>query len=407
MPNEIPNMSLKQATFNQGSFTPVVYTPQKADMNILANSLAKLEERQEKAVEKQGAVDVALANIETKLHNDKDTQQWFSNYKDDIQKQIQSQVDTGDYGNAIRVATKLASKVLLDPAVQGRVKAEEKYQQEIKTQQARRDKGEISQNTYDWWLSNNPYKYKDTYDDNGNIIGGTDYTAEFRPVADINWAAQAQAAFKMLTPAKKSTSRYDSSSNSNNITGQGSSTSTDSTHAYEMIKKEDIVKNIENLLSATPDGYRQAEQSYDVAIYTLSKMEEQYKKLIDKDANSNEAKLLGQKLEQRHKLMYRNGSPIDYKEYYARMITDNMYADGLAYDWRTDKTGESHSTSTSQGSGNNGGSNVKQSATYFPGAIFDYNTGYWRGPNVQQQVDTNSSQEAINNSQNNITNRFR
>ena len=48
MPNEIPNMSLKQATFNQGSFTPVVYTPQKADMNILANSLAKLEERRRK-----------------------------------------------------------------------------------------------------------------------------------------------------------------------------------------------------------------------------------------------------------------------------------------------------------------------------------------------------------------------
>ena len=244
MPNEIPNMSLKQATFNQGSFTPVTYTPQTADMNILANSLSKMEARQEKAAERQGAVDSALAKVEAQIHNDKDTQQWFSNYKDNIQKQIQSQIDVGDYGNAIRVATKLADKVMLDPAVQGRLKAEEKYQQEVKTQQARRDKGEISQNTYDWWLSNNSYKYEDIYDNNGNIIGGTDYIADFRPVADINWAAQAQAAFKMISPDKKSVSKDYSTANANSTDGTGTSklNSSHSTHTYDRIKNQIFLK---------------------------------------------------------------------------------------------------------------------------------------------------------------------
>lgn len=410
MANEIPNMSLKQATFNQGSFTPTTYTPQMADMNILANSLSKIEARQEKAAERQGAVDSALAKVESQLHNDKDTQQWFNNYKDNIQKQIQSQIDVGDYGNAIRVATKLADKVMLDPAVQGRLKAEEKYQQEVKTQQARRDKGEIYQNTYDWWLASNPYKYEDNYDSNGNIIGGTDYTANFRPVADINWAAQAQAAFKMITPNKKSVSTDTSTANANSTDGTGTSTSNSnrSTHIYERVRKTDILRNIENLLSATSDGYRQAEQAFDVAIYETNKLEQQYRELIAKDPYSTEAKNLKQKLDKRHQLMYRNGSPIDYKEYYARMVTDNMYAEGLAYDWRTDATATSNSTSTTTNTGSTGSnlSGKVTSTTQFPGSTFNYTTGYWEGPMVQQTVDTNTPQNIVTQSQNNITNRF-
>lgn len=408
MANEIPNMSLKQATFNQGSFTPATYTPQMADMNILANSLSKMEARQEKAAEKQGAVDSALAKVESQLHNDKDTQQWFSNYKDNIQKQIQSQIDVGDYGNAIRVATKLADKVMLDPAVQGRLKAEEKYQQEVKTQQARRDKGEISQNTYDWWLSSNPYKYEDNYDSNGNIIGGTDYTSNFRPVADINWAAQAQAAFKMLTPDKYSKSKDYAENNNSNGVGTFTSTSSHSTHTYERIKKADILKNIESLLSSTSDGYRQAEQAFDVATYETSKMEQQYRDLIAKDPNSDEAKNLKQKLEKRHQLMYRNGSPINYKEYYARMVTDNMYAEGLAYDWRTDNTGGSKSTNTNvdNSNGGSGTPQMRQSLVPFAGATYNNNTGYWEGPAVQQIVDTNTSQNVVTQSQSSITDRF-
>jgi hypothetical protein len=408
MANEIPNMSLKQATFNQGSFTPTTYTPQMADMNILANSLSKMEARQEKAAERQGAVDSALAKVESQLHNDKDTQQWFSNYKDNIQKQIQSQVDVGDYGNAIRVATKLADKVMLDPAVQGRLKAEEKYQQEVKTQQARRDKGEISQNTYDWWLSNNPYKYEDNYDSNGNIIGGTDYTPNFRPVADINWAAQAQAAFKMITPYKYSNSRDHAENNNSNGVGTFISTSWHKTHTYEHIKKEDILKNIENLLSATPDGNRQVEQAFDVAMYQFIKMEKEYEVLLNKDPNSDEAKNYKQKLDERRRLMTKNGSPINYKEYYARMVTDNMFAEGLAYDWRTDNTGNSTSTNTNVDNSNGGSDTpqIRQSLVPFAGATYNVNTGYWEGPNVQQTVDTNTSQNVVTQSQSSITNRF-
>ena len=36
--------------------------------------------------------------------------------------------------------------------------------------------------------------------------------------------------------------------------------------------KQDIIDNIEFLLASTPDGYRQAEQAFDVATFEINKM---------------------------------------------------------------------------------------------------------------------------------------
>ena len=251
----LPEMSIAQMQYTPTTFQGVSFTPQAPDMNILARSLAQAEERQNKASEKKSEIDKTLAGLETKLHNDKETQQWFANYKDNIERQIQDEVNSGNYGSAIRVATGLAGSIPKDPAIQGRIRAEESYQKEIKTQQERRDRKEISQNTYDWWLASNPYKYQDNYDSEGNIIGGTEYVAESRPVADINWAAQAQAAFQMITPYKKTKAKRPSTLG--DVTNIKSSTLKGYSNEEQSISKQDILDNIETLLSSTSDGYRQ------------------------------------------------------------------------------------------------------------------------------------------------------
>ena len=404
----LPEMSIAQTQYNPATFQGVSFTSQAPDMNILARSLAQAEERHNKAVEKKSEIDKTLAGLEAKLHNDKETQQWFANYKDNIERQIQDEVNNGNYGSAIRVATGLAGSILRDPAMQGRIKAEESYQQEVKTQQARRDKGEISQNTYDWWMTNNPYKYEDTYDKNGNIIGGSSFVAESRPVADINWAAQAQAAFNMITPYKNSKSAQSSKSSSSTTDGNGSSSSksSGSSHQVEKVSKQDILDNIEELLSATPDGYRQAEQAFDVANFETNKMIQQYQELIAKNPDSEEARIMGQKLETRRKLMYQNGSPINYKEYYARMITNNLYADKLAYEWHTDATSSSTSSSSHKTTPQQTTPSIVGSRIPTPGSTFDFATGLWYGPNVRQQTDTESAQQGVGGAASGITSRF-
>ena len=377
---EIPTMSLKTVQFNPTVFTPSQYEYKAADMSILERSLAQRETRMKEAAQGKSAVDKALGELELKLNPAE--AKWFEGYKQDIRNQIQSSIDSGDPGAAVRDATTLAGSVMQDPRILGRIRAQEAYDTELKTQQARRDRGEISQNTFDWWVANNTYSYTDNKDANGNFIEGSPWKAATRPVKDINWAEHAATAYKLITPKKGSSTRGGGHSTTNaDGTGDGNKWSRSS--STEKITVEDILGNIDELLSATPDGYRQAEQAFDVATFDLKRLQEKYNSLADDDPNKD---VIGEQLDARKKLMYKNGSPITYKEYYARMITDNHYAGTLAYKWTTSGN-ESFSSKDNYapGSGGGGAVNINSQVPFNGYGAYPPVHPYinWSGPSVR------------------------
>lgn len=394
MPN-IPTMSLKTTQFNPVVFTPSQYEFKEADMGYLERSLAQKEARMKEAVQNKSAIDRALGEIETKLNPSE--AEWFEGYKNDINNQIQTSLDSGDYGAVVRDATRLAGTVVKDPRIIGRIRAQEAYDKELQTQQARRDRGEISQNTYDWWANKNKYSYTDNTDASGNYIEGSPWKAESTPVKDINWAEQAATAFKLITPKKGSATKGGGHSTTN-ADGTGDGNKWSRSNSREEITVEDILGNIDELLSATPDGYRQAEQAFDVATFDLKRLQAQYNNLADDDPNKS---VIGEQLDARKKLMYKNGSPITYKEYYARMITDNKYAHTLAYKWTTSGN-ENFKSNDYQGAGSGaGGSLGRGLGTTSP---YTQNTGVWNGPNVRWGGTYNFG--VLGNSANNISSRF-
>lgn len=375
---EIPTLSLKTVQFNPTVFTPTQYEYKAADMSILERSLAQRETRMKEAAQGKSAVDKALGELELKLNPAE--AKWFEGYKQDIRNQIQSSIDSGDYGAAVRDATTLAGSVIQDPRILGRIRSQEAYETELKTQQARRDRGEISQNTYDWWANKNKYSYTDNTDASGNYIEGSPWKAESTPVKDINWAEQAATAFKLITP-KKGSSTKGGGHSTTNADGTGDGNKWSRSTSTEKITVEDILGNIDELLSATPDGYRQAEQAFDVATFDLKRLQEKYNSLADDDPNKD---VIGEQLDARKKLMYKNGSPITYKEYYARMITDNKYAHTLAYKWTTSGN-ESFKSNDYQSAGSGAGGSIGTGLGTGFGSSYPYNqnTGFWKGPNVK------------------------
>lgn len=395
---EIPTMSLKTVQFNPTVFTPTQYEYKAADMSLLAQSLAQRETRMKEAAQGKSAIDRTLGELELKLNPAE--AEWFAGYKNEIRNQIQSSIDAGDYGAAVRDATTLAGSVIQDPRILGRIRSQEAYDTELKTQQARRDRGEISQNTYDWWVANNKYSYTDNKDSNGNFVEGSPWQAATRPVKDINWAEQAATAYKLITPKKNTSSRGGGSSVTNaDGTGTGSKWSNNS--GVEQITVEDILGNIDELLSATPDGYRQAEQAYNVAVYDFNRLETQYNSLAD---DNPEKEALGQQLEARRKLMYKNGSPINYKEYYARMITENRYAGTLAYRWTTSGK-ENFSSNNYQSAGSGAGGALGTGLGGYTPVYLGYNSyGLWNGALVKWNNTYNFS--TLNGSVWGISNRF-
>lgn len=415
--SRIPSIGLGAGTsgFAPATFQAGVFTPQKEDMSLLQRSLQTLDERKERTDQQRSAIMSAIGKLKLNAAED----EWKYNYANRIGSQIYSAAQFGDYSTALETATRLAGEAITSPEVIGRVRANEQYEKEVQTQQARRDRGDISQATYKWWMKNNPYKYQDNYDDNGNIVGGSIYEPSFRPVNDINWASTAMAAFKLVTPYKSSVSRDGGSNVTNNTSapitrgkntykpGEAIESTSHSSDSQEKVTKEQITARMEELLSSTSDGYKQAEQAYDVAVDEFKDLVEKYNTAIAENPDSEETKILGQKIDARKQLMYRNGSKIDYKEYYARMITDSLFADGLAYDWRTHSSGGTSSYSISEHS--SGGSHAGRviSDSYFPGAKYNYEGGYWEGSNVRQKVDTETAQNEVSTSSSNISNRFK
>lgn len=371
---EIPTLSLKTIQFNPTVFTPSEYEYKAADMSILERSLAQRETRMKEAAQGKSAIDKALGELELKLNPAE--AEWFEGYKQDIRNQIQSSIDSGDPGAAARDATTLAGSIFQDPRILGRIRSQEAYDKEFKTQQARRDSGEIGQNTYDWWAAHNTYSYTDNKDANGNFIEGSPWKAESTPVKDINWAEHAATAYKLITP-KKNTSSKGGGSDITNADGTSKGSKWSSSSGIEQITVEDILGNIEELLSSTSDGYRQAEQAYDVAMFDYKRLEQKWKNAVA--SGSADADKLGAQLEERKKLMYKNGSPIGYKEYYARKVINNHYADTLAYKWATNsKENFSSKDNYAPGSGGGGAVNINSQVPF---------NGYGAYPPVRPYID--------------------
>ena len=371
---EIPTLSLKTVQFQPTVFTPSQYEYKAADMSILERSLAQRETRMKEAAQGKNAIDRTLAELELKLNPAE--AKWFEGYKQDIRNQIQSSIDSGDYGAAVRDATTLAGSVIQDPRILGRIRSQEAYDAELKTQQARRNAGEIGQNTYDWWVANNKYSYTDNTDANGNFIEGSPWKAESTPVKDINWGEQAATAFKLITP-KKNTSSKGGGSDITNADGTSKGSKWSSSSGIEQITVEDILDNIEELLSDTSDGYRQAEQAYNVAMFDYKRLEQQWKNAVA--SGSPDATKLDEQLKKRKEFMYKNGAPIGYKEYYARKVINNHYADTLAYKWATSgKENFSSKDNYAPGSGGGGAVNLNSQVPF---------NGYGAYPPVRPYID--------------------
>lgn len=311
-------MSLNTVGFTPTVFNPLDYKPETVDYGILERSFARQEARQAAAAEKSSAVDVALGKIETELHNDPKTQEWFNNYKNNIRQQIANATEVGDYAEAVNVATRLAGQVSSDSAILGRVKANQEYQTKVDETHKRAVAGKISADTERWWLANNQFKYEDVTDDNGNIIGGTSYNTLQTPVDDINIAEFTQQAFKMITPKVTDTK-------TTNADGTGSG------YQRQWVTRQQIVDNLNNILDETPGARTAMNQRYKVEQYNYQQL------LADPNAD------LATVEKQRNK-MEKNGSPITFEEFCVRSIEESAISQNLAYDHRASVTDKQPTT---------------------------------------------------------------
>lgn len=180
---------------NQSGITIGGYVPQRvpvrSNLEALSQALNKIDERSDKAIQQKSAITNAIGQLKLNAAEDK----WKYDYAKRIEQKINDAAQYGDYSRALDVATELAGSATSSPEVMGRIRANEQYE---KAKQAVDNNSNISSLTKQAWTLSNKYHYEDTYDDKGNIVGGTEWKASWTPVEEVDNLAMMKNAVAMI-----------------------------------------------------------------------------------------------------------------------------------------------------------------------------------------------------------------
>ena len=253
----------------------------KRDLSGLWNMINIRNQRYDEAIKQKSAIDVALGNLKLNAAEDK----WKYDYARKIQKRIDDAATMGDYGDALDTAVLEAGKAVSSPEVMGRIRANEAYEKKKQEVETRND---ISDLTRQRWLDQNKYHYEDTYDDEGNIIGGTEWNAGWSPVSRVEITKLAQAAAQIAAPYKGSTSTSKSGQSSvtdnNGLYGEKGSksgstmlsktggSSKSSSYSYQRLPEEKIKEVFDVLWKADNQAMLSLEQDYQDIKWKVEKL---------------------------------------------------------------------------------------------------------------------------------------
>ena len=338
------------------------YVPQrilgKRDLSGLWNMINIRNQRYDEAIKQKSAIDVALGNLKLNAAEDK----WKYDYARKIQKRIDDAATMGDYGDALDTAILEAGKAVTSPEVMGRIRANEAYEKKKQEVESRND---ISDLTRQRWLDQNKYHYEDTYDDEGNIIGGTEWNAGWSPVSRVEITKLAQAAAQIAAPYKGSTSTSKSGQSSvtdqNGLSGEKGSksgstmlsksggSSRSSSYSYQRLPEEKIREVFDVLWKADNQAMLSLEQDYQDIKWKVEKLtkernettDEIKRKSLDDELVKYNASYLGN-----------NNQPMSEQEYMLSKVNPLLH--NMAYNYVQTSSSVSSNNSVSYGDTNEG-----------------------------------------------------
>lgn len=329
-------------TYQAAGFNPAVFEGTSVefkpyDYSIYERGLANLEARMDKAAEQQGAVDLTLAEIETKLNPAE--REWFSSYKHDIKNQIQSEIDAGNFGSAIRKAIKLGKQAASDSRILGRAEENAKYQEAVNDVMSN---NKLDKDTKDWWLATHPYSYTDAYDANGNPISNVSDGYNDRPVDPVDITKLGAEAISLVAPTKSdisgSTTNTGGIGNKTTSNGQPLTGSSFATAIQELT--EDRLKEVFDAVFLNAPGAKEyIIQNRNVSLWKYKQLED-----LENNAATPEEKLNYANQKELYKDdLYDKGMLMGETEYIAKHISPILH--NAAYRYVTTSSGKHYGAS--------------------------------------------------------------
>lgn len=339
---------------NQSGISIGGYVPQRipvrANIEALSQALNKIDERSDKAIQQKSTITNAIGQLKLNAAEDK----WKYDYAKRIEQKINDAAQYGDYSRALDVATELAGSATSSPEVIGRIRANESYEKKKGEVESLANSGVISGLTKERWLAQNKYAYEDIRDENGNIVGGTDWKAGWDPVKKVDMSRLVTLAGQLAAPVKRATSSTSQRSvsdeqgigNSGTSTPEGLrsvktgySTSSGSSFQRETLTKQKIDEVYNKLFALDPDNMNALIQQFDDVQWKVNQLKNELSTTTDPEKR----KTLQNSIDSFSNDIYdANGQPLKVKEYMLSKI--GVITKNMAYD----NTSVSHTSGSSE-----------------------------------------------------------
>ena len=339
---------------NQSGITIGGYVPQRvpvrSNLEALSQALNKIDERSDKAIQQKSAITNAIGQLKLNAAEDK----WKYDYAKRIEQKINDAAQYGDYSRALDVATELAGSATSSPEVIGRIRANENYEKKKGEVESLANSGVISGLTKERWFAQNKYSYEDIRDENGNIVGGTDWKAGWDPVKKVDMSRLVTLAGQLAAPVKRATSSTSQrsvsdeqgiSNGSTNIpeglrsVKTGYSTSSGSSFQRETLTKQKIDEVYNKLFALDGDNMNALIQQYDDVRWKVDQLKDELSTTTDPEKR----KSLQDNINAFSDDIYdSNGQPLKVKEYMLSKI--GIITKDMAYD----NTSVSHTSGSSE-----------------------------------------------------------
>ena len=341
-----------QTNVSIGGYVPQ-RIPVRSNLDALSQALNKIDERSDKAIQQKSAITNAIGQLKLNAAEDK----WKYDYAKRIEQKINDAAQYGDYSRALDVATELAGSATSSPEVIGRIRANEAYEKKKGEVESLANSGVISGLTKERWLAQNKYAYEDIRDENGNIVGGTDWKAGWDPVKKVDMSRLVTLAGQLAAPVKRATSSTSQRSvsdeqgigNGGTSTPEGLrsvktgySTSSGSSFQRETLTKEKIDEVYNQLFALDPDNMNALIQQFDDVKWKVNQLKEKLKASTD----PKEIKTIQNSIDAFSNDIYdANRQPLKVKEYMLSKI--GIITKNMAYD----NTSVSHTSGSSENRG--------------------------------------------------------
>ena len=159
------------------------------DIDTFGNTYRELEQGHQRAVQFESALKTEMAKLD--LNEAEDA--WRQQKIDGIRATLSENTKYGNAAGAVDDLVRAQGDIFSDPALLGRLRAQQDYKTYIDNLDKRTD---LSEDYKNYYRARTKYNYQDITDDNGKVVGGTKWQPNERPVSQVDFYKIMDAAAK-------------------------------------------------------------------------------------------------------------------------------------------------------------------------------------------------------------------